>query len=129
MDELDNLTFIPNCTCNCACGNATLQARKDNITKVSQFLMGLNSQFSTVRSQFLLIPNLPFLNESYALLLQEEEQKACASSHFEYNSQESTAFMVKKFGNTKSKAKLVCDYCKDTRHTRDSCFVLNGYPP
>lgn len=75
------------------------------------------------------MPNLPSLNESYALLLQEEEQKACASSHFEYNSQESTAFMVKKFGNTKSKAKLVCDYCKDTRHTRDSCFVLNGYPP
>lgn len=130
LDEPENLNLLPKCTCDCVCGNAILQAKNDNITKVSQFLMGLNPQFSDVRSQILLMPILPSLNEAYA-------QHYCYKRRNKSNVLCFTLTILqipqlswfKKFGSAKSKSKLIRDYCKDTGHTREKCFALNGYPP
>lgn len=66
-----------------------------------QFLMGLDDQFSAVRSQVLLMDPLPSLNKVFALILQVERQKDVVvkrQQHFD-----TTAFASKmvngSFGN------------------------------
>lgn len=92
VDELENLNLIPKCTCTCTCGTAILQAKNEIIMRVSQFLMGLNPQFSAVKGQILLMLVFPTLNEAYALLLQEEEQRSCVVLPIEPSVSNSTAF-------------------------------------
>lgn len=50
--------------------------------------------------------------------------------HVKYNSayktKSGTFVLMKK--NSSSDTNLVCDYCKNTGHSRDKCFCLHGYP-
>ena len=48
--------------------------------RMLQFLMGLNDNYSQARSQILLIPQLPNVNQAYALVNQDESQKLVAGS-------------------------------------------------
>lgn len=73
IDELDNLSSFPRCIC-AAC---TFDISKKIDTyeqgvKLSQFLMGSNDIYTSIRGQILLMSPLPILNQTYAMLLQEE---------------------------------------------------------
>lgn len=74
LDELENLSSIPRCTCTTCNVHQHLKTYEQSL-KLSQFLMGLNDQYTVIRGQLLLMHPLPSLNQAYALLLQEENQR------------------------------------------------------
>ncbi|XP_074347607.1 uncharacterized protein LOC141686472 [Apium graveolens] len=52
MSKIDNLNPIPKCVCvnnKCACNNAKKLEKYEDAIKLSQFLMGLNDQYTTIR--------------------------------------------------------------------------------
>ena len=138
-DELDCITSKPRCTCaTCTCSVNIKLAAVDHDIQLSQFLMGLNDQFTGIRGQILMMTPLPSLSQCYALLLQEETQRSISHSP-SFNS-ESMAMAVKnnnfkpagfkgvKKLNQDSKDNLHCDFCHLTGHTRHKCFCVHGYP-
>ena len=143
-DELDALTDDPRCTCNkCTCQVNEKLDKAHRSAKLSQFLMGLGSQYTAIRGHLLLMNPIPSLSEAYSILLQEENQRDCSSGSVV--SAENTALSVRnyetgkssmqgksgKFQNKKSSndnSAVVCDFCQMTGHTKDKCFCLHGYP-
>ncbi|OMO78630.1 hypothetical protein CCACVL1_14252 [Corchorus capsularis] len=130
-DELGTYSHIPPCTCGSAKGLAAEREKE----KVHQFLMGLNEKYNVVRSQILNTDPLPSLSRAYALVAQEERQQLVAASRLP--SVEGAAFMTnnanksnlnRKPTSNRDLSKLFCEHCKKTRHTKDSCFELLGYP-
>ncbi|KAK1375708.1 hypothetical protein POM88_031901 [Heracleum sosnowskyi] len=142
IDELDSLAPIPKCTCvnsNFKCNNGDKLEQYEQHMKLSQFLMGLNEQFTSTKGQILLIHPLPDLAHAYSMLLQEENQREFAN-HTGVNT-DSFAMNVRFLSNkSRNKSKtltnvrkiydpnVVCDHCKLTGHTKEKCFVLHGYP-
>ncbi|MCI48809.1 hypothetical protein A2U01_0070052, partial [Trifolium medium] len=64
-EELDQFRPLPRCTCprQCVCAamcNARMFKTGD---KIIQFLIGLNEQYQSVRSQILLMEPLPAINK------------------------------------------------------------------
>lgn len=76
LDELEMLESIPRCICaTCTCLKSLRVDTYEQGIKLTQFLMGLNDQYTAIRGQILLMNPLPSLNAAYALLLQEENQR------------------------------------------------------
>ncbi|XP_074350686.1 uncharacterized protein LOC141690015 [Apium graveolens] len=153
MDEIDDLSPLPKCICvnsNCCCAYVIKLDEYEQINKLSQFLMGLSDQFTTIRGQLLMMKPLPSLSQAYSLLLQEEVQRDCHNSvvvtenaamsikytgnkhrnfsQNNYNSNQSFQGGVKKVSSEADVASIVCDFCHMTGHTREKCFCLHGYP-
>lgn len=138
-DELDVLSDMPKCTCNkCTC---EVNLKLINFMKsmmLSQFLMGLNEQFTVIRGHILMMSPPPSLSEAFGLLLQEEHQRE--KSPVTTIMSDSSAMAVKQYNeygnrnsrNTKKlsvdKASLYCEFCHFTGHTKDTCFCIHGYP-
>jgi len=101
---------------------------------VIDFLMGLNSNYDTMRSQILMKKSLPTMSEVYNMLDQDDSQRsACVSS----GTLDSTAFQVSQqsaHGNASGasqcqrKDKPICTYCGKVGHVMDKCYKKNGYP-
>ncbi|XP_074315341.1 uncharacterized protein LOC141651532 [Silene latifolia] len=75
-DELDKFDRQPTCTCGgCKCGlNKQLDNKRDE-DKLHDFLLGIDTSYSTVASNLLLQEPLPSLNRAYSTLIQEEGVK------------------------------------------------------
>ncbi|GLT39324.1 hypothetical protein SLA2020_135220 [Shorea laevis] len=127
-DELQAYDPIPTCSCGCTCGAAKDFTKSKEVEKVHQFLMGLNDNFSTMRSQILNMEPLPSLNKVYAMATKEERQQAVASARSPVI--EATALAAKSHSNMRTNAsgKPRCDHCKKVGHTKDKCFEIIGYP-
>lgn len=105
---------------------------------MSQFLIGLNEQFTATRSQILLIHLLPDLTCVYSMLLQEENYREFSQQtttgvnieNFAMNVQFSSNNLGNKTKTVKkaSDSSIACDHCKLTGHSKDKYFVLHGYP-
>ncbi|XP_072064436.1 uncharacterized protein [Arachis hypogaea] len=73
-EELKNLRPIPNCSrCveKCTCEVNIMRGYKEK-SRTVRLLRGLNEQFSTVRSQIMLMEPLPMVDVAFASLLQQE---------------------------------------------------------
>ena len=136
IDELGTLAPIPKCIClnsNCTCGNRSRLEVYEQVNKMSQFLMGLSEQFTTVRGQILLMNPLPDITQAYSMLLQEESQREFASQSV--IPVENVAMNVKLNNNFKAKnnkkspdPNISCEYCHLPGHLKDKCFALHSYP-
>lgn len=75
-EDLDNLHPIPNCTCDVPCTCQLLPAIKNYRDNdfVIRFLKSLNEQYTTVRSQIILMNPLPDMSGAFCLLIQQECQ-------------------------------------------------------
>lgn len=97
--------------------------------------MGLNESYNAVSSNILIIKPL-------SLLIQEEKQREI-SSCVQFSSKiismnaglsgNSTNYSNKNISQLTLRTKLdykkvMCDYCKKTKHTRDRWFKLHGFP-
>jgi len=75
-DESHAVSGVPRCTCaKCECG---VNGRLQNYTeerKLIQFLMGLNSSYTAVRRNILMMTPFPSMSQAYSLLIQEEKQR------------------------------------------------------
>uniref|UniRef100_A0A2N9J1M4 Integrase catalytic domain-containing protein n=1 Tax=Fagus sylvatica TaxID=28930 RepID=A0A2N9J1M4_FAGSY len=113
---------------------ATLKTRIEN-ERVYDFLAGLDPGFDQIRVQVLAQDPTPNLRSTYAFVRREELRQAAmlASPPHESSAlmtiQHSPSALVSS-GSWKpeDKESLFCTHCKGTKHTRETCFKLNGYP-
>ncbi|GKV50237.1 hypothetical protein SLEP1_g56949 [Rubroshorea leprosula] len=127
-DELHAYEPTPVCVCGCTCGAAKEYTKACETEKVHQFLMGLNDNFSTIRSQILNLEPLPSLNKVYAMATKEERQQAITASRGPVI--EATALVARSSmsGRLNNPGKAWCDHCKKVGHTKDRCYEIIGYP-
>lgn len=69
-DELANIRPLK----VCACGSTQSALSHRSEDQVIRFLKGLNDQFSTVKSQIMLLDPLPPINKVFSLVLQQERE-------------------------------------------------------
>ncbi|GKU87876.1 hypothetical protein SLEP1_g2207 [Rubroshorea leprosula] len=127
-DELHAYEPTPVCVCGCTYGVAKEYTKARETEKVHQFLMGLNDNFSTIRSQILNLEPLPSLNKVYAMATKEERQQAITASRGPVI--EDTALVARSSmsGRLNNPGKAWCDHCKKVGHTKDRCYKIIGYP-
>ncbi|XP_031398403.1 uncharacterized protein LOC116208966 [Punica granatum] len=139
-DELDNYLQIPACTCSAAKTYAAQRERE----KIHQFLMGLGSEYATVRSNILSHEPAHSLNKVHALILHEERQKMVALSH-ENTTPDAAVFLSKLTGNKaemqgsggtsgyggqiggRGGTSKTCYHCGRPEHLKNSCWLLHGF--
>ncbi|XP_042757679.1 uncharacterized protein LOC122197535 [Lactuca sativa] len=127
-DELSALSFAPACTYGAMHKIQELEQNK----KLIKFLMGINNDYSSTRGNILMMKPLPTVSQTYALLIQDENQREIHSaSIFSMD----FASMNAKFGNNFSKAtnyeskkSIVCTHCKKSGHLVNKCYRLVGFP-
>lgn len=124
-----------------------------NIKGCCSFSWGLNDNYSQARSQILLMPQLPSVNQACALVNQDESQKlVVGSSGLVHENMAPTAMFTSRSRYQKPKEPyapnafcdychiechlradcnklLKCDHCHKTGHLKVVCFRLIGYPP
>ncbi|XP_021659032.2 uncharacterized protein LOC110648962 [Hevea brasiliensis] len=154
-DELENFRPIPQCSCptHCSCGALTTVKTYRHNDYVIRFLKGLNDQFTTVKSQIMLLESLPSINKVFSLVIQQERQLNSGlliepkilvniTNNFQNNvlTQQSN-FQKNVFGkgtavesvnNRKSSSQndnKVCTYRGRPRHTEETCYRKHGFPP
>ncbi|GJV83787.1 retrovirus-related pol polyprotein from transposon TNT 1-94 [Tanacetum coccineum] len=109
-------------------------AERDSNSKLIQFLMKLNDEYESVRSQILAMDPLPTVNKAYYIVQQIKKQKQVTIHTFE-----PIAFFAnmnnkgKNDGRKESKGNIIdgkryCTRCNQEGHTVDQCFEKIGYP-
>ncbi|PKI36234.1 hypothetical protein CRG98_043386 [Punica granatum] len=118
----------------CSCGASGTIAAQRETEKCYQFLMGLTSDFNTIRSTILSIEPLPNLNKVYKVVANEERQKMLARRE---TIPESAVFLVKdeaehgKSGMSRLQSfreRGTCGHCGKLGHGKNNCWALIGYP-
>lgn len=157
-DEYDNLKPLPTCVCtNCTCDLTRKFLKTQQDQRIMIFLMKLSNNYANVRSNILMMENMPNLSQAYRMLLQEQSHREI--SHLSSNT-EAVAFVADRrryedrsqFPNNRSvyqpphraysnsnfsqnskqvppkRINYYCDHCKVPGHSMERCFKLNGYP-
>ena len=70
-DQLLNFEPLP----ECSCGAMKILNTSHEKAYVMRFLMGLNENYETLRSQILMLEPFPSMSKVYSLILQEESHK------------------------------------------------------
>ncbi|PKI37556.1 hypothetical protein CRG98_042069 [Punica granatum] len=124
-DELENFLELTQCTCETATSGASQREKE----KSYQFLMGLNPELNTVRSNILSMEPFPSLNKIYSMVIHEERQKivSCVNKP----RADAAAFYVKEeraHSEIRSSGRLFCDHCQQVGHVLNTCWKLHGKP-
>ncbi|XP_071714381.1 uncharacterized protein [Rutidosis leptorrhynchoides] len=90
-DEIDSILSIPKCTC----GLCTFDVGKNSVMlkekeRLYEFLMGLDNQFSVIKTQILAMNPLPNLGNAYHLVAEDERQRSISTE--KRPSQDAAAF-------------------------------------
>ncbi|ONI30271.1 hypothetical protein PRUPE_1G241200, partial [Prunus persica] len=114
------------------CSNDTA-ALKKRIEKERTFelLASLNLDLDQVRIQVLGKDPFPSLREAYAYVRAQALHRSTMAPlvHQSSYSAAVSSGNVAKSSKSDDKDDLKCDYCHQTKHVREHCFKLNGYPP
>ncbi|XP_073033027.1 uncharacterized protein [Primulina eburnea] len=93
-EELNH--FRPMCSCGkCSCDGVKNLEEYVQMDYTMIFLMGLNDSFNHVRSQILLLDPLPPISRVFALVVQEERQRAIGNHNTMNTSSRNMAFAIK----------------------------------
>jgi len=137
-EELNSHRPLSACSCvhQCRCESSTLAQVYRVEDQIMQFLIGLNDQFSVVKTQILLMDPLPSLNKVYSLVILEESNHAPILSLVTDESTISVNATTSKnsygrgkgsYGNQKNSSRY-CTFCNRTNHTIDTCYQKHGFP-
>lgn len=119
----------------CAADIASYQklVERDRIFK---FLAGLNQEYDPIRCRVLGMEPLPSLRETFAYVQNEESRRMSMLSTVTHDrsalisTPQHNGWNQPRNSSTDrlsdEKDKLFCDYCQRTRHTRETCWKLNG---
>ena len=79
-DDLNTIDPLPTCTCNnCTCNLTDTFLKQQQNRKLIRFMMKLNEQFSGIRSNVLMMKDLPHLSEAYRLFARRNSQRNCSA--------------------------------------------------
>ncbi|XP_060200884.1 uncharacterized protein LOC132629174 [Lycium barbarum] len=81
-DELDSLNLSTCCSCACVCERKAKLIKFLEDQRLIQFLMGLNNLYEQARGTILMMNPLPFMDQIYSLILQDEHQKEAYANAF-----------------------------------------------
>nr|KYP40999.1 Retrovirus-related Pol polyprotein from transposon TNT 1-94 [Cajanus cajan] len=131
-EEYCNFRPLTPCDSDSCKTHKAVKEYRDN-DSVLCFLQGLNDNYSTVRSQILLLDPLPSITKVFSMVVQQERQLnigilpeplvLATQTQFPSNSQGKVRFNGKKQSNKH------CTYCKKNNHTIETCFFKHGFPP
>ena len=149
-DELVELEPLPTDTCETCTDNLVQKFYKiQQNQRVTQFLMKLDPRFKQMRTNILMLPELPTLGEVYNMAALEER-------YLELKTNESLAFRVDSYGcNNKHQSSFrrsnnqvqdkgqfgnalsgnkrpnsyYCDHCKVYGHSLERCWKVNQRLP
>ena len=104
-----------------------------------QFLMGLNESYSHIRAQILMMDPLPLITKVFALVIQEEHQRAI-NQNLPSSSEAlmlATVSIEKPVSvpnalsyNSQSQSnRPYCTHWNRSSHTVDRCYQIHGFPP
>lgn len=133
------------CTCNgcsCALTKKFLKIQQDQ--RLIHFLMRLNDQFNQVRTNILLMYDLPTIQSAYRMLVQEERHKDIAKIATPIESMAFTTERGKNYdkgyekvdgfkrtlnynGGGNKRNNYFCDFFKIKGHSIQRCFKIHGY--
>ncbi|KZV21171.1 hypothetical protein F511_24735 [Dorcoceras hygrometricum] len=90
-----------------------------------QVLMGLNDSYGSIRSQILMMSQLPSVSQAFAIVSQEEAHRTALNnqSMMEVPTAVFYSSSVKKSDHPR------CENCNIVGHTKETCYKLVGYPP
>lgn len=122
-DELESYQPDPFCTCNpkCTCDALVSVVERKKQDQVIQFLRGLNDQFSTIKSNVLMMDPLPDIARVFSYAVQQERQ-------INSNDMIGNNSMINAASTSSSNSGLSFTYCGKDNHTVDRCFRKNGFP-
>lgn len=122
---------MPDCTCpvKCTCEpmrNAHSQREEDYIMR---FLKGLNENFAMVKSQILLMKDLPTIDEVFSVVLEHERQNGLILPQEDSQSPINAADGKWSAGRGKGTwSNKQCTFCgKGGCHTIETCYRKHGY--
>ncbi|KAI5352098.1 hypothetical protein L3X38_004989 [Prunus dulcis] len=101
--------------------------------RVYIFLDGLDDRLDKARSDVLLMTPFPTVDQTYAYVRREDVRQAVKIAHLQIQSYATAAGAPppKTIPPSRPKASTDesgCTHCGNPKHTRDTCFKLNGYP-
>ena len=143
-DEIQSVLPVPICSCNgCTCEiGKKLNNLKEN-ERLYEFLLGLDSEFGTIRTQILAMQPTPSLGTAYHLVAEDEQQRTITGERRPtIDGAAFQAFVPKKKDHNPSQSKFTkrdgkhndgeqlkyCDLCKKHGHVKEGCFKIIGYP-
>lgn len=107
-------------------------------TGLIQFLMGLNDGYEVVKSQILLLDPFPTINKAYDMIQRVEKQReinlepqidvANFSNRFQAKNTYANDKAPNIFARRDKRDTRKCTHCGGTRHTKEICFEVIGYP-
>nr|GEY95575.1 reverse transcriptase, RNA-dependent DNA polymerase, Gag-polypeptide of LTR copia-type [Tanacetum cinerariifolium] len=144
-DEMESILPTPLYTCDgCECGLGKKLTELKGKERTYEFLMGLDDQFSVIKTQILAMKPTPDLSAAYHLVAKDEQQRTIASSKGPVR--EAAAFYTsfqgwreqtqnqQEKGWTKNKSSFQadktkkCSECGREGHNKSGCFKIIGYP-
>ncbi|XP_019161193.1 PREDICTED: uncharacterized protein LOC109157807 [Ipomoea nil] len=152
-DELLVLRPLPVCACTpkCNCGGYEKFYTYVENDHLSMFLRGLNENYTSTKSQIMLMSPLPTVGRASSLVKQQEREvyggilSATPTPQMQGPSQQMSptvghAFLAsfpqnnnfrprRQNNNWNKKPGPICSHCGYTGHTVDKCYKLHGYPP
>lgn len=96
-DKLDNLSPLPTCVYNgCSCGLTKKVLKLQQDQRLMSFLMKVDEQYGPVKTNILMLPELPHVSAAYRMLYQEQKHKELTRMTVSSPNSESMAFAVHK---------------------------------
>lgn len=101
-----------------------------------QFLMGLSDAYEGIKDQILLMEPLPTVSKVFSMVQRAETQRRIKTNMGIMPENSTMAIRVtpksdqggRRNFQLRDKTNLKCSHCSRTRHSREECFHLNGYP-
>nr|GMC49225.1 retrovirus-related Pol polyprotein from transposon TNT 1-94 [Ipomoea batatas] len=131
-DEMMAISPLPKCVCSgCTCNISKQMADMKEKEQLYDFLMGLDEEFTAVKSHILCSKPTPSLGRAYHMVSEDEQQRQVSATHKPMA--EATAFQTQKVFNEKDgrgrrRDKPTCGHCQKIGHTEDQCYEIIGYP-
>ncbi|KAM0021620.1 putative RNA-directed DNA polymerase [Helianthus debilis subsp. tardiflorus] len=142
-DEIESVFPLPICNCNkCTCDvGKKLREHKDK-ERLYEFLLGLDPEFATIRTQILAMQPIPGLGSVYRLVADDEQQRVITGTKRPTDAAAFQASFSAKQSPGQSHIKFVketkkgigsepvdhCDHCGKDGHKKSGCFKIIGYP-
>ncbi|KAM0002197.1 putative RNA-directed DNA polymerase [Helianthus debilis subsp. tardiflorus] len=142
-DEIESVFPLPICNCNkCTCDvGKKLREHKDK-ERLYEFLLGLDPEFATIRTQILAMQPIPGLGSVYHLVADDEQQRVITGTKRPTDAAAFQASFSAKQSPGQSHIKFVketkkgigsepvdhCDHCGKDGHKKSGCFKIIGYP-